>query len=146
MALIELRQQCGRSDQIICGVVITALLALACVLSWSRLELPALALTLAFLGSLWLGGYLLARPLRVATVRAWYRLLHPLALLLTLGGLAAVYFLILTPLGLLLRLFGYDPLRRRGPRSSSSERGGAARSYWTPIEGVQPLQRYFSQH
>jgi hypothetical protein len=37
--------------------------------------------------------------------------------------LSAVYYLLLTPIGGVLRLARYDPLRRRGPRQSS---------YWIP--------------
>jgi len=50
--------------------------------------------------------------------------------------LGAIYFLVLTPIGLLLRLFGHDPMNRR------LEPG--AETYWTPHEQA-PVARYFRQ-
>ncbi len=51
--------------------------------------------------------------------------------------LALVYFGLMTPLGLLLRLFGHDPLRRRFDPETDS--------YWIPHEPTQDTQRYFRQ-
>ncbi len=44
--------------------------------------------------------------------------------------LALVYYLVMTPIGLLMRLFGYDPMSRRGDRAGGSrwvERAGRTR-------------------
>jgi len=69
----------------------------------------------------------------------WFRLgliLHRLTSPIALG---AIYFLVVTPTGLALRLFQRDPLRlRRDPR---------ARSYWIerapPDPGARSMQRQF---
>ena len=52
--------------------------------------------------------------------------------------LAVVYYLVLTPIGLLMRVFGYDPMERRFDRNSDS--------YWIerPPSAVDP-KRYFRQ-
>jgi hypothetical protein len=51
--------------------------------------------------------------------------------------LALVYYLVLTPTGLLMRLFGYDPMRRRFDP--------AAKTYWIPREQPEDVGRYFRQ-
>lgn len=50
--------------------------------------------------------------------------------------LGSIYFLVLTPIGLLLRALGHDPMNRTFDRS--------ARSYWTTHEQA-PVARYFRQ-
>ncbi len=60
-----------------------------------------------------------APPLLAAPHRWWMRLSHLLATVNGFLFLSIVFFLILTPLGVLLRLFGRDELRRRGPAPAS---------------------------
>jgi Saxitoxin biosynthesis operon protein SxtJ len=49
--------------------------------------------------------------------------------------LAMFFFIVITPLGLLLRIFGKDPLRLRRPAN--------AKSYWSPVRGKSSLDRLF---
>ena len=51
--------------------------------------------------------------------------------------LASFYFLLLTPIALLFRLIGRDPLHRRFDRGESS--------YWAPRKPTASLDRYFHQ-
>ncbi|MGE5346690.1 MAG: SxtJ family membrane protein [Acidithiobacillales bacterium] len=60
-----------------------------------------------------------APPLLAAPHRWWMKLSHVLATVNGFLFLSIVFFLILTPLGVLLRLFGRDELRRRGPAPAS---------------------------
>jgi len=59
---------------------------------------------------------------------------------LVLGNfvLAAIYFLIVTPVGLALRLAGRDPLRRTIGRERQS--------YWDDAQNPGDAGRYFRQH
>jgi saxitoxin biosynthesis operon SxtJ-like protein len=52
-------------------------------------------------------------------------------------ALAGVYYLILTPVGLLFRLSGRDPLKRAFDRSVST--------YWEPYNPNRGLERYLRQ-
>jgi len=61
----------------------------------------------------------------------------PIGAVLSLLILAAVYYLLLTPIGLLARLFGHDPMKRRFDP--------AAESYWVAREPERDLHRYFRQ-
>jgi hypothetical protein len=61
---------------------------------------------------------------RLPAYRGWLRVALPFGRLLTGALLTVVYLLVVTPIGLLLRLVGRDPLERRIDR-------GAA-TYWRP--------------
>ena len=52
--------------------------------------------------------------------------------------LGAVYFLVLTPIGWMARLFGHDPLQKKFDP--------ARKSYWIEREGSRPPASYFRQH
>ena len=109
---------------------------LACPLAWYRGH-PALAAVLWTLAvAVRLIGWL--RP-------AWIR---PVFLGMTLASwpigwavshltLALVYFLVITPIGLVFRLRGRDPLQRSFDR--------AAPTYWEPYNPSQGLDRYLRQ-
>jgi hypothetical protein len=76
--------------------------------------------SLALLGAL--------RPqLLVVPNRLWMGLAEALGFVMTRVILGVVFFLFVTPIGLLRRLFGGDPLSRRARRS-----GVAVESYWKP--------------
>jgi hypothetical protein len=51
--------------------------------------------------------------------------------------LAAVYYLVLTPVGLVMRLLGYDPMRRGFDREAAS--------YWVERPAAAEPRRYFRQ-
>ncbi|MEE8450820.1 MAG: SxtJ family membrane protein [Thermoguttaceae bacterium] len=51
--------------------------------------------------------------------------------------LAIVYYLVMTPIGLLMRMFGHDPMQRRFDRD--------AETYWIPRKQPDRMERYFRQ-
>jgi len=61
----------------------------------------------------------------------------PIGYVVSFVLLAAFYFLLLTPLGLLFRLIGRDPLCRRFDPN--------AKSYWSRRQSPKNLDRYFRQ-
>ena len=93
--------------------------------------------------ALWAAGAAVAVPglvaprlVRLVYLGAVYASL-PIGLVVSGVLLAAVYFLVLTPIGLIMRLFGHDPLARR------FEPGGA--TYWKPRGATRPAASYFRQ-
>jgi len=61
----------------------------------------------------------------------------PIAWVVSCLMLAAVFYLVLTPTGLLMRTLGYDPMNRRFDKQAGS--------YWIPREGSREVGRYFRQ-
>ena len=62
----------------------------------------------------------------------------PIGWAISMTLLTAFYFLLITPLGLLFRLLGRDPLCRKFDP--------AAKSYWQPRREPDSLDRYFHQY
>ena len=68
----------------------------------------------------------------------WMCLAMPIGWTVSHLLLLAVYYLVLTPIGLILRLLRHDPLDRRFDR--------LATSYWIPHAPATDVARYFKQY
>lgn len=68
--------------------------------------------------------------------RAWLALAEVLSFVMTRVILAFVFFVIVTPIGVVKRLFGWDPLHRRA---------GASDSYWRPYSDRQRDPRHYEK-
>ena len=75
----------------------------------------------------------LARPVFVG----WMCVAYPIGWIVSHVLLAAVFFLVITPIGLAFRVLGRDPLRRKFDRSAST--------YWIPHSASRDSRRYFRQ-
>jgi len=83
-----------------------------------------------------LAGMLCPRFLRIVYLGMAYAA-FPIGFVVSYLLLAVVYYLVLTPTGLLMRALGHDPMGRRFDR-------GAA-SYWVARGGPPSADRYFRQ-
>ena len=85
---------------------------LLAALLWRRAHLTAAAVTGALGAALVLGG--LAAPAQLEPVyRAWMALARAISKVTTPIFMSVIFFLVLTPAGFLVRLFGHRPLTRR---------------------------------
>jgi hypothetical protein len=79
--------------------------------------------------------------IRVAFVRpiylGWMYAAYPIGWVVSHTILAIVFYLLVTPVGWLMKLFRYDPLERRLESSATT--------YWTPIEARVDKTSYFRQ-
>jgi len=73
------------------------------------------------------------RPLYVGLAAIGY----PVGVVLSYAVMTALYFGVVAPIGLLLRLLDKDPLQRRLERDRAS--------YWTPARGARTRASYFRQ-
>jgi len=87
-------------------------------------------LSLAFL-------FYLVRPLRLPIYLGWMYTVAPIGWTVSHLALAAIYYLVLTPIGVVMRIFGRDLLKRRFDAS--------ARSYWSEHDPGADTARYFRQ-
>ena len=105
------------------------------LLRWRRV-LPATAwgLVLCFLAAL-----VLAAAARPNWFREYYRFSAKLGFVISrMAGyavLAFLFFVVVTPLGLVLRMLGKDPVRLRRPPG--------VESYWTQVRQESSLERLF---
>ena len=96
-----------------------AFVALGALLWWRSASVPPRSAYLLFL----LAALLLASgaliPTRLGAVqRAWMGLAHVLSRITTPIFMAVVYFIVLTPIGLVLRAVGHNVVRRTGVEGS----------------------------
>jgi len=68
----------------------------------------------------------------------WMVAVFPIGWTISHVVLAATYYLVFTPLGCMMRLAGYDPMRCKFDRQASS--------YWTPHQQPQDKSAYFRQY
>jgi len=68
--------------------------------------------------------------------RAWMALAEVLSFISTRVILAVVYFVVLSPIGIIKRMSGWDPLHRRAPSSES---------YWQPYSERQRDVRHYEK-
>jgi hypothetical protein len=96
--------------------------------SVSQFTLPIAALLLIL-------GIIFPRAL-VYPNRAWMALAEVLSFISTRIILAFVYFVVITPIGVVKRLFGWDPLHRRA---------AASESYWRPYSERQRDPKHYEK-
>ena len=91
----------------------------------------------------WIAGALLTAlyfaipPLRRPFYLGWLYVTFPIGFVLSHVILGAVFYLVFTPIGLVMRLLGKDPLHRRLDR--------AAATYWVEHDPHSDPKRYFRQ-
>ncbi|MDR7420272.1 MAG: SxtJ family membrane protein [Armatimonadota bacterium] len=111
------------------------LLLVGVYLAWrGRAAAPAMVPVVA--GALLVVLAQLAPRLLALPAALWMRLAHVLGWLSTRLVLGLVFFVVLTPIALVKRIGGYDPLDRRGPPRDS---------YWTPYPTRQRDPRTYER-
>ena len=103
---------------------------------WGK-SLPSAAVAFWVAAAAGIVGYFLPGMLRPIYV-AWMTLAMPIGWVVSHLLLLFVFYLVVTPIGLAMRLIGYDPLTRQLDRS--------AKSYWTPHDPSGEAARYFKQY
>jgi len=72
------------------------------------------------------------------TYMVWMAVMYPIGWAISHALLALVYFGWVTPIGLLMRLFGYDPMQCRLNQSKGS--------HWVRRKTIGNVNRYFRQY
>jgi hypothetical protein len=81
--------------------------------------------------------YSVVPPVRRPLYVAWMYAFMPIGWVVTHTLLALVYYMVLTPIGLIRRLLGADPLKRRFDPAAST--------YWVEHRPGRDRSRYFRQ-
>jgi hypothetical protein len=138
MALIELRINPTARDLKWFGLIMLAFFGLVGMLVWratGSLVWPSRIWSAAALLSL---TYYAVRPLRWPMYVGWSYATYPIGWVVSHVLMAVVFFGVFTGIGLLMRLFGYDPMMRKFDRSASS--------YWVKHEDQPDVSYYFRQY
>ena len=137
MSLIELKTDATKKELAWFGLLLLAFLGIVGLLAWRATG------TLTASRYIWGAGVALAviyyavPPLRKPMFLGWMYAAYPIGWVMSHVILAVIFYGVLTPVGRLMRLFGYDPMARRFDRSAAS--------YWIERERSTDASSYFRQ-
>jgi hypothetical protein len=107
------------------------------ILAWLKTGISPKTVVLGITALLVPGlGFIWIEFLRKVYVFASYAT-YPIGATVSFITLAVIYYGVVTPVGLILRLIGYDPLKRRLDRSAGT--------YWLSRKTEKETKRYFQQ-
>ncbi len=137
MALVDINWNPSRKELRVFSMLLIGFGIVVAAVLYRRLEssTPA-SLTLLGTGMVGLVGLVgpsLVRPVYVV----WMALAFPIGWTVSHIMMLAVFYLVLTPIGLVMRLCGHDPLQRQVDRE--------AKTYWLTRTSRQDLKSYFRQ-
>ncbi len=99
-------------------------------------SMPVATVIWGFAAAVPVVGWIVPAFMRIVFVGMAYAA-YPIGFVVSYLILAMTYYLVLTPIGLMMRLFGYDPMDRHFD--------GNADTYWCPREQNDSLNAYFRQ-
>lgn len=82
--------------------------------------------------------YYLVPPLQRPLYRGWMFSVMPIGWIVSHLLLSVIYYLLLTPIGLIMKAVGYDPMRRKLEPNRET--------YWVNRQKSEDPQRYFKQY
>ncbi len=137
MALVEINLDPTKRDLLWFGALLAVVAGVAGAIGYWRFDAPRFAYIAWGLGGLVALVYYLVRPLRRAIYLAWTYAAYPIGWTVSHLVLSVIFYVVLTPIGLLMRLFGRDPLTRAFDPQ--------APTYWVRHRPAEKTARYFRQ-
>jgi len=137
MAVLEINRNPSRRDLAVFGILFLLFSGLVGAGLWFRSGHHEAARIVWIAGAALTALFFAVPPIRKPIYLGWIYLTFPIGFVLSHVILGAVFYLVFTPLGLIMRLFGHDPLRRRFDP--------VAGSYWVAHDPHRP-GRYFYQY
>ena len=135
--MIELKTTFTRRELLWFGPLFALFAGMIGALALWRFEAPQVARGIWIFAAVVVLLYYLAPPLRRWIFIGWMALVFPLGFVLSHLILTAVFYLVVFPIGMLVRLFRYDALKRRADPGVSS--------YWIKRESRPDARSYFRQ-
>ena len=136
MAVIDINRNPSPRELRWFGVMLTVFVAVVGFLFW-RAEATRVATIVWGAGAALTLVFAAVKAARRPIYLGWIYAAYPIGWTVSHLLLGAIYYLVVTPIGLALRLGGRDPLERTFDRSAST--------YWTPHDPGKDVSRYFKQ-
>ena len=137
MPLVDINWNPSRKELQVFSLLLIVFGAIVAAILYQRLEswTPSTAVWLVSsgMGLIGLAAPPIVRPIYVV----WMGLAFPIGWTISHGMMLAVFYLVLTPMGVVMRLCGRDPMRRQLDRK--------AQTYWLPCVRRSDLKSYFRQ-
>lgn len=138
MALIERNREPTPYELMVFGLLLTPFFGLIGALVLWRTGSWTVAPAFWVTGLLMAVAFLCVPSVRRPTYMAWMALLYPIGWVISHLLLALVYYGWVTPVGLLMRMFGCDPMRRRPDPEATT--------HWIRRKPINNISRYFRQY
>ncbi|MEE9269710.1 MAG: SxtJ family membrane protein [Candidatus Krumholzibacteria bacterium] len=138
MAMVELKHNPTKRELQWFGLIMLTFFGAVGSVVYFKIDAPGAGRVLWVIGALFTLLFYSVRPLRLPFYLGWMRAFYPLGWTVSHLVLVTIYYLVVTPIGLVLRVFRYDPLRRRRARHASS--------YWVEHRTGTDVSRYFRQY
>lgn len=135
--MIGLKTSFSRRELLWFGPLFALFGVLVGALALWKFGAPGVAKWIWIISAVVIAIYYLAPPLRRWIFIGWMAAVFPIGWILSHVVLSVVFYLVVFPIGLLLRLFRYDALRRRFDPEATS--------YWIKREVSEDPRRYFRQ-
>ncbi|MEC8336766.1 MAG: SxtJ family membrane protein, partial [Planctomycetota bacterium] len=120
------------------GPLFALFTGLICWVLW-RCGVPTMPLTLLAIAALIvIIVYYLFPALQRPFYRGWMFSVMPIGWVISHLLLSIIYYLLLTPIGIIMRLVGYDPMKRKLEKKRET--------YWVARQQVRDPNRYFKQY
>ncbi len=137
MAIIEINKNPSKRELAWFGVIVALFCGLVGALLYWRFGLHTSAYVVWTLGAALTLVYQAIPPIRRSLYVAWLYLFFPLGWLLSHLVLGVIYYLVITPTGLIMRMLGRDSMGRRFDAE--------AETYWVKRDPNIKPSRYFRQ-
>jgi TRAP-type C4-dicarboxylate transport system permease small subunit len=137
MALIEINKNPSQRELKWFGVLLVVFFAVVAGLLWWRASQPTAAVVVLGLGLVLVVVYAAFPGLRRSVYLGWMYAALPIGWVVSHVLLGIIFYLIMTPIGLTMRLLGYDAMLRRFD--------DAADTYWVRRDPESDTRRYFRQ-
>ncbi|MFT7302989.1 MAG: hypothetical protein ACI8UZ_001827 [Akkermansiaceae bacterium] len=135
--MIELKTSFSRRELLWFGPLFALFGAMVGGMALWKFEAPTFAKWIWIVSAVVILLYSLLPPLRKWIFIAWMAAVFPIGWIVSHVLLAAVFYLVVFPIGLLMRCFRYDALGRSFDRD--------CKSYWKKREANDDSRRYFRQ-
>ena len=138
MGMIEVKKTFSRRELLWFGPLFALFIALIGWVLWQSGVGWDILSVLAIAAGLLIVVYYLVPPLQRPLHRGWMFSVMPIGWIVSHLLLSVIYYLLLTPIGLIMKAVGYDPMRRKLEPNRET--------YWVNRQKSEDPQRYFKQY
>ena len=137
MGLIEVKKDFTRAELLWFGPLMALFVGIIGGVAIRRHEAHTFAYGLWSVAGILIVLYYLVPWIRVPVYRGWIYAVMPIGWVVSHALLTLIYYGLLTPIGLIMRAVGYDPMQRQlDPQATT---------YWIRREPPRPKASYFKQ-
>ena len=137
MAIIDINLNPSKRDLRWFGLILFLFFLLMGGVVYWQSNSTSIANALWVIGAVLSAAYYLLRPLRRPIYLGFMYLVYPIGWTLSHVMFAFIYYIVLTPIGLIMRAFGYDAMQRRIDHKATT--------YWVKRDANIESSRYFRQ-